>query len=224
MLLKKEYSNSYMTGKDTLIKRCKIGRGVIIDDDTVVLNSILGDHCEIDKRNLIQSSQIGDMSYTGQDTSIMWAKIGKYCNISRLVDIGGNEHNYHAASMMPDYRLRNKLKGTITRHPDEPMITVGNDVWIGSGVSIVRKKGLSVGDGAVLGSGCVVTKSIPPYAIAVGVPARVIGYRFPHEMIERLLELKWWDWSEEKILNHWHLLSQDLTIDILEQLIEYSNE
>ncbi len=219
MLLTKQYAETYITGKDTLIKRSEIGRGVIIDADSVVLNSVIGDHCEIDKRNLIQSSRIGDMTYTGQDSSIMWAEIGKYCNISRLVDIGGNGHNYHAASMMPDYRLRNKLKGTITRHPDEPMITIGNDVWIGSGVSIVRKDGLIVGDGAVLGSGCVVTKSIPPYAIAVGVPARIIDFRFSEEMIENLLALKWWDWSEEKILKNWPLLSQDLTPEILDHLL-----
>ncbi len=220
MLLNKQESGSYRAGKDTLIKKSRIGKGAIIDDDSIVLSSVIGDHCEIEKRNLIQSAEIGDMTYTGQETSIMWAKVGKYCNISRLVDIGGNEHNYRAASMMPDYRLRNKLKGAITKHPDEPLITVGNDVWIGQGVSILRKEDLVVGDGAVLGSGCVVTKDIPPYAIAVGIPAKVIGYRFPEEMIAELLRLRWWDWSEERILDSWELLSQDLTPEILAELCE----
>lgn len=216
-------NTEYRAGRDTLVKKSSIGDGVIIDDDSIVLSSTIGDHCEIDKRNLIQSAVIGDMTYTGQDTSIMWADVGKYCCISRLVDIGGNEHNYRAASMMPDYRLRNKLKGAITRHPDETRIVVGSDVWIGQGVSIVRKEGLTVGDGAVLGSGCVVTKSIPPYAIAAGVPARVIGYRFSDDMIAKLLELRWWDWTEEKILRNWKLLSQDLNEEILDQLIAGSD-
>ena len=220
MLLTKQNMDTWKAGRNALVKKSRIGRGVVIDDESVVLNSVLGDHCEIDKRNLIQSAKIGDMTYTGQDTSIMWAEIGKYGNISRLVDIGGNEHNYHAASMMPEYRLRNKLEGAITKHHDEQLIKIGNDVWIGSGVSIVRKDNLTVGDGAVLGSGCVVTKSVPPYAIAVGVPAKIIGFRFPESMIEKLLQLRWWDWSEEKILKNWTLLSQDLTEKILDGLLE----
>ena len=218
MILANKDSADYRTGKDTLIKKSKIGKGVIIDDDSVVLSSVIGDHCQIDKRNLIQSAKVGDMTYTGQDTSIMWAEVGKYCCISRLVDIGGNEHNYRAASMTPDYFLRNKLKGSIVKHPDETPVYVGNDVWIGQGVSIVRKEGLTIGDGAVLGAGCVVTKSVPPYAIVAGVPAKVIGYRFSEEIIARLLELRWWDWPEERILECWPLLSRDLTEDILDQL------
>jgi acetyltransferase-like isoleucine patch superfamily enzyme len=160
------------------------------------------------------------MSYTGADTSIMWAEIGKYCAISRMVDIGGNQHNYHAASIMPLYRLQNKLGGKLTLHPEEEMITVGNDVWIGQGVSIVRKKGLVIGDGAVIGSGAVVTKSIPPYAVAAGVPARIIRYRFSEPVIERLLKLKWWDWPAEKILECRDLLTADLTEEILDELAE----
>ena len=200
------------------VKQSTVGERSVIEKDSVVLNSEIGAYVDIEKRNLIRKSTVGDMTYTGADTGIMWANVGKYCCIARRVEIGGNEHNYHAASMMPTYRLRNKLGGKIAKHQDEEMITVGNDVWLGAGVIVLRKPGLTIGDGAVVGGGAVVTKSIPPYAIAVGNPARVIGYRFPEDVIRQLLELKWWDWDKEKVLKHWDLLSSDLTAETVEQL------
>ena len=210
----------YRTGTNVLVKQSRIGAKTRIDNDSIILNSVIGANCDIEKRNLIRAAMIGDMTYTGADTSIMWAEVGKYCCISRLVDIGGNEHNYHAVSMMPDYRVMNRLCGKIRKHPDEEPVRIGNDVWIGQGVSVVRKEGLTVGDGAVLGAGAVITKSIPPYAVAAGVPARVIRYRFPEEQIEKLLEIRWWDWPCELVVKNWTLLSADLTGGNLELLEE----
>jgi acetyltransferase-like isoleucine patch superfamily enzyme len=71
-------------------------------------------------------------------------------------------------------------------------VTIGNDVWIGQHVTILS--GVTIGDGAVIGAHSVVGKSIPPYAIAVGNPARVIRYRFDEKTIEMLLKIQWWNW------------------------------
>lgn len=204
--------------EDALVKQTSIGEGSTVDHDCVVLNSVIGRDVDIEKRNLIRKAEIGDMTYTGADVGIMWAKVGKYCCIARRVEIGGNEHNYRAASMMPTYRLRMKLGGKLAKHPDEEPITIGNDVWIGAGAVVARKPGLVIGDGAVIGSGAVVTRSVPPYAIVAGVPARVIKYRFPQPVIDRLLALRWWDWEREKILANWDLLSSDLTEASLDAL------
>lgn len=76
-------------------------------------------------------------------------------------------------------------------------IIVGNDVWIGYEAVILS--GVTIGDGAIVGSRAVVTKDIPPYTIVGGVPAKPIRKRFDDVTIARLLELKWWDWSEERI-------------------------
>lgn len=76
-------------------------------------------------------------------------------------------------------------------------IVVGNDVWIG--YEAVIFSGVTIGDGAIIGSRAVVTKDIPPYTIVGGVPAKPIRKRFDDVTIARLLELKWWDWSEERI-------------------------
>ena len=205
--------------EDAVVKNTTLGKRSTIDHDSVVLNSEIGSYVDIEKRNLIRSATIGDMTYTGADVGIMWAEVGKYCCIARRVEIGGNEHNYRAASMMPSYRLLNKLGGKLSMHQDEEIIRVGNDVWIGVGAVIARKPGLVIGDGAVIGSGAVVTKSVPPYAIVAGVPARVMRYRFEQPVIDKLLRLKWWDWEREKILENWALLSSDLTEETVDALL-----
>ena len=205
--------------EDAVVKNTTVGKRSTIDHDSVVLNSEIGSYVDIEKRNLIRSATIGDMTYTGADVGIMWAEVGKYCCIARRVEIGGNEHNYRAASMMPSYRLLNKLGGKLSMHQDEEIIRVGNDVWIGVGAVIARKPGLVIGDGAVIGSGAVVTKSVPPYAIVAGVPARVMRYRFEQPVIDKLLRLKWWDWEREKILENWALLSSDLTEEAVDTLL-----
>ena len=205
--------------EDAVVKNTTVGKRSTIDHDSVVLNSEIGSYVDIEKRNLIRSATIGDMTYTGADVGIMWAEVGKYCCIARRVEIGGNEHNYRAASMMPSYRLLNKLGGKLSMHQDEEIIRVGNDVWIGVGAVIARKPGLVIGDGAVIGSGAVVTKSVPPYAIVAGVPARIMRYRFEQPVIDKLLRLKWWDWEREKILENWALLSSDLTEETVDALL-----
>ena len=76
-------------------------------------------------------------------------------------------------------------------------IVIGNDVWIGYEAIILA--GVTIGDGAIIGTRAVVTKDVPPYTIVGGIPAKAIRLRFPKKDIEQLLELKWWDWSIEKI-------------------------
>ena len=79
-------------------------------------------------------------------------------------------------------------------------IVVGNDVWIGYEAVILA--GVTIGDGAIIGTRAVVTKDVPPYTIVGGVPAKPIRRRFPEETAEKLLELQWWNWSRERIAEH----------------------
>ena len=76
-------------------------------------------------------------------------------------------------------------------------INIGNDVWIGYEAVILA--GVTVGDGAVIGTRAVVTKDVPPYTVVGGVPAKPIKRRFSEERIDQLLKMRWWDWPEEKI-------------------------
>jgi hypothetical protein len=92
---------------------------------------------------------------------------------------------------------------TLLGHPDhEPSqqfnairgtTVIGNDVWIGQGVFI--RSGVTIGDGAVIGARSVVLSDVPPYAIIVGTPARLLRYRFPEAQIQALLQLEWWRYS-----------------------------
>ena len=146
-----------------------------------------------------------------------FAKVGKFCSIARNVDIGGFDHDYHKVTTMPLFRMRQMLFNEKPTTSHNEYCIIGNDVWIAAGAQILHK--VTVGDGAVIGGGAVVTKDIPPYAIAVGVPARVIKYRFDDATISALLEIKWWDWPEEALLNNidW-LIASDVTPEVLTRM------
>ncbi|MEA2019854.1 MAG: CatB-related O-acetyltransferase [Campylobacterota bacterium] len=126
--------------------------------------------------------------------------IGKYCSIGMYAMIGPGQHpiNFLSTSSfqyLPHaYLLEND---NIAEFESHKACCIGNDVWIG--VSAIVQDGVNIGDGAIIGSNAVVTKDIPPYAIAVGVPAKIIKYRFTEDIIEKLLDLKWWDLDIESI-------------------------
>jgi len=123
--------------------------------------------------------------------------IGKFCSIADDVQIvAGGEHKYDVVSTYP-LRSRFIVKKEVDVTAKGP-ITIGNDVWIGKRAIILS--GVKIGDGSVVGAGAVVTKSVPPYAIVTGVPAKVSGFRFTQHQIEKLLEIAWWNWSLEKII------------------------
>ena len=89
------------------------------------------------------------------------------------------------------------VKNITTAWDNKGDIQIGNDVWIGYQATILA--GVSIGDGAIIGTKAVVTKDIPPYTIAGGTPAKIIRKRFPDETISKLLYIRWWDWPKEKI-------------------------
>lgn len=125
--------------------------------------------------------------------------VGAYCSFSTGVQIllGGN----HRTDWVSTYPFSH-LWAEASHLPGHPAPTeetvIGNDVWIGFGATIVG--GVKIGDGAVIGAHAVVTKDVPPYAIVGGNPARLIRMRFNDATVTRLLELKWWQWPEERIL------------------------
>lgn len=153
------------------------------------------------------SGELGYASYIGAN-SVVIGKIGRFCSIAENVHFLTLTHPVRGfVSTHPSFYSLKKQSGftfaksqmfdeTPKLEGDEYSIVVGNDVYIGYGATIIGP--CRIGDGAVIAAGAVVTKDVEPYAIVGGVPATTIKFRFDQEMIERLLETKWWskdtDW------------------------------
>ena len=133
-------------------------------------------------------------------------KIGKYCSIAGGVTVWlGGEHRHDWVTTYPFSVLNPEVAGHIQGHPkSKGDVIIGNDVWIGASAFILS--GVTIGDGAVVGARAVVAKDVPPYSIVVGNPARVIKYRFEEDTIQKLLKIKWWNWSKREIYAAMHLL------------------
>lgn len=124
---------------------------------------------------------------------------GRYCSFAPGVQVflGGN-HRADWVSTYPFPAFPLWAAGGIENYSrGKGDVRIGNDVWVGW--SAVIASGVSVADGAVIGTLAMVTKDVPPYAIVAGNPARVVGYRFPEDQIVDLLRIRWWDWPDEKV-------------------------
>ena len=148
---------------------------------------------------------IGKCSYSYPDLYIanpQETSIGSFVSIGKGVRIGHGTHPQNYLSSSPYLYLdRLEYKTSVTPSHNEwevlKPVHIGNDVWIGDDVWI--KNGVTIGDGAILGAKSVVTKDVPAYAVVVGTPARVIKYRFAADVIEKLLQSKWWNLPDEII-------------------------
>ena len=197
----KKVDESVLIYRDAIVRDSTIGPKCSVGDYSKVEKSELEDMIRIDRNNYIYDVRMGRHSYTGSNTKIISAEIGRFVVISWNVTIGGGEHDYtritNHSFLYDDYsQLRPEGVEPTYDRLHEPC-KIGNDVWIANGAIILR--GVTIGDGVVIGAGAVVTKDVPPYAIAVGCPAKIIKFRFGQEKIDKLLDLQWWNWSDEKI-------------------------
>lgn len=156
----------------------------------------------------LTESSVGKYSSIGRYTKIINSRIGSFCSISWDVTIGATSHpttrlTTHAFPYVP-------YAGKFVKESRQGKVytTIGNDVWIGCNSVILP--GVKISDGVVIGAGSVVTKDVPPYAVVAGVPAQIIRYRFDDETICFLMELKWWNWSREKIQENIDLFQMEI--------------
>lgn len=187
----------YITGwiKNSLFRK-GISRTALVNS-----NCSISPKSKVYMKARLNGVTMDDYSYIGKCSILHNTKIGKYCSISACCVIGlpGHPTNHLSTSPLftsPSNALREKwVKENVFK--TEINVEIGNDVWIGYGAMIPNN--IKVGDGAIIAAGAVVTKDVPPYAIVGGVPARIIKFRFSQEVIERLLDLRFWDRPETEI-------------------------
>lgn len=181
----------------------KLGKEPFIHPSAHVINSHLGEWTEIGPNTKIEETEFGDYSYTSGDNEIIYSSIGKFCSIASHVRINPVNHpmwrvtQHHITYRLVQYELADQDDVDFFKWRREHRVTIGHDVWIGHGAIIMP--GVRIGTGAVIGAGSVVTKDIPPYTIAVGVPAKPIRRRFSEEVAEKLMKLEWWNWDRGQI-------------------------
>ena len=159
-------------------------RSVLSGDVTVGTGTNLEPECEL----------IGDV------------EIGSYCAIARETIF--QESNHQTGKPSVQRRLYETVLDSELPYITKGPITVGSDVWFGAR-SIVLS-GVSIGHGAVVAAGAVVTSDVEPYAIVAGTPANRVGWRFPEPIREALLELEWWEWDDETLRAHRDFFDSEL--------------
>jgi acetyltransferase-like isoleucine patch superfamily enzyme len=174
---------------------------------SIVNRSILGRSVTVFQNCNVSHSELGDYSYLAEGGRIGRTHIGKFSCIGPNFLTGLGMHPTHSfVSSHPAFYSATPPTGPALTEgglfSDRALITIGNDVWIGANVVVFD--GVKIGDGAIIGAGAVVNRDIPPYAIAVGVPCKVVRFRFDENEIRQLLELRWWDQSEEWIADNAH--------------------
>lgn len=186
-------------------KNCDIGKKVLLNAVIKLEPGVLiDDECKI----------IQGPVFFGKGTNFMFrseiigqVSIGRYCAIARKSVFQAQNHAIYRPSIQRSVYtnlFQNKLPSI-----DKGGIILGNDVWVGTQSIILP--GVKIGDGAIIGAGSIVTKDIEPYSVVAGVPSSHIKYRFPENIRRQLLEIKWWDWSDEKIKKNKQFFMTDLT-------------
>jgi virginiamycin A acetyltransferase len=136
--------------------------------------------------NISEDSVIGSNTYIGLNCNITKAIIGNYCSIANNVTIGSGEHLIQSVSTSSLFYKPEEVYKILTTNE----CSIGHDVWIG--VDSIIRRGVKIGNGAIVGANSFVNKDVPDFAIVAGSPAKIIRYRFNELQIQHLNESKWW--------------------------------
>jgi acetyltransferase-like isoleucine patch superfamily enzyme len=150
----------------------------------------------------IFGSHVGRRSYFGEHALVIHAEIGSYCSIAPHAIVGGGVHPVDRVSTSPFTYGSAAQSSPFPLPPlpdfvENPKTFIGHDVWIGYAAVILP--GVSIGNGAIVAAGAVVTRDVPPYAVVAGLPARVQRFRFSPEDIAWLQQAQWWNWTDAEL-------------------------
>ncbi|MFC4242508.1 chloramphenicol acetyltransferase [Gryllotalpicola reticulitermitis] len=191
-----------------------------VHEGATVVDSVLGRYSEVGEGSRVSNVELGDYSYCDRLCDLANVTVGKFANIASFVRIGATDHPLDRASLhhfmyrSAKYWEDAEDDGAWFDKRRSRRATIGHDTWIGHGAQI--KPEVVVGNGAVIAAGAIVTKDVPPYAIVAGVPARIIRFRQPPQVVERLERLAWWDWDHDTLrerLDDFRSLSAEAFLD-----------
>ncbi len=174
-----------------------------IHPECEITGTTFGAYVEIGKGSRVAHSHFGDYSYCDRYADIANAQIGKFANIAAFSRIGATDHPLHTAAChhflyrSADYWDEVEGDADFFAHRQSRVAHIGHDTWIGAGAMI--KPEVTLGHGAVVAAGAVVTKDVDPYTIVAGTPAKTLRLRQPREIAERLIALAWWDWPHDEL-------------------------
>jgi len=179
-----------------------LGIAPLIDPTAQIRDSRFGAYCEVGARTRIAESSFGDYSYVVNDSDIIYTSVGKFCSIAAQTRINPGNHPLDRVALS-HFTYRSSAYGlgeddaAFFDWRRSHRAVLGNDVWIGHGAIVLP--GVKLGNGAAVGAGAVVSRDVPPFAIVVGVPARIVRYRFPAELVAALERIAWWDWAHAEL-------------------------
>jgi phosphonate metabolism protein (transferase hexapeptide repeat family) len=183
--------------------RPKITRTPVLHPTARIRDSKIGNYVEIHECVNVRDSTVGNYSYLQEYVGLLNTELGRFCAVAAMTRMGAPNHPYtrvtqHRFTYTPEYYWPEKQRDTAffaERGADR--VVVGNDVWFGHGATVLP--GVTIGDGAVIAAGAVVTKDVAPFTIVGGVPARQIKRRFDQRSADRLQRLAWWNWDDDRI-------------------------
>ena len=171
--------------------------------DCEVTDATFGAYVEIGKGSRIAHSHFGDYSYCDRYADVANATVGKFSNIASFVRIGATDHPMDKASLhhfhyrSADYFDDADHDAAWFAHRQSRRCVIGHDTWLGHGAQV--RPEVTIGHGAVVAGGAIVTKDVAPYMIVAGIPAVPLRARYAPEVAERMMALAWWDWSHERL-------------------------
>ncbi|MEM8840407.1 MAG: chloramphenicol acetyltransferase [Pseudomonadota bacterium] len=174
-----------------------------VHPDCQIVESSFGRFVEIGRGSRFGHSMIGDYSYCDRMANIENAQVGKFANIASFVRIGPADHPMERASLhhfqyrSADYWDDAEMDQDFFAARHARVVTIGHDTWIGHNATI--RPEITIGDGAVVATGALVTKDVPPYTIVAGLPATPMRPRYAPEIARGMVDLAWWDWSHDAI-------------------------
>ncbi len=177
----------------------------LIHESSTVIRSRFGEYTEVEAGCFCNEISLGDYSYLSTSVRAIWCDIGKFSSIASHCVINPGNHPYqrvtqsHCTYRCRQYGFADQDDDAFFAWRKQDAVTIGHDVWLGHGVYVMP--GAVIADGAVVAAGSVVTRTHPvgPYEIAAGSPAKPVKKRFPDEIIDRLLEIRFWDWPRQKL-------------------------